>query len=83
MEPAEEARVDAIVKLAVGREPFPRECTPGSHNNEGREPDMRVAKTNQYWRGPMTFIRAGTTARRRIDPRDEALAGQARANTTG
>jgi cyclohexanone monooxygenase len=60
MEPnveAEKAWVDTIVKLAVGREPFLRECTPGYYNNEGGELDMRIAKNNQYWRGPMSFVR--------------------------
>jgi cyclohexanone monooxygenase len=60
MEPnvaAEKEWVDTIVKLAVGREPFLRECTPGYYNNEGGELDMRIAKNNQYWRGPMSFVR--------------------------
>jgi len=60
LEPTPEAEkdwVDTIVKLAVGREPFLRECTPGYYNNEGGELDMRIAKNNQYWRGPMAFIR--------------------------
>ena len=60
MEPnpaAEKEWVDTIVKLAIGREPFLRECTPGYYNNEGGELDMRIAKNNQYWRGPMSFVR--------------------------
>ena len=54
---AEKAWVDAIVKLAITRQPFLRECTPGYYNNEGRAFDMRVLKNNQYWRGPMAFVR--------------------------
>ncbi len=56
MEPSAEAEkewVDTIVKLAVGRRAFLSECTPGYYNNEGGELDMRVAKNNQYWRGPV------------------------------
>ena len=60
MEPTAEAEkdwVDTIVKLAVARQPFLQECTPGYYNNEGGELDMRIAKNNQYWRGPMAFVR--------------------------
>jgi cyclohexanone monooxygenase len=60
LEPTAEAEqdwVDTIVKLAVGRQPFLQECTPGYYNNEGGELDMRVARNNQYWRGPIAFIR--------------------------
>ena len=49
--------MNTIVKLAVGRQPFLQECTPGYYNNEGGELDMRVARNNQYWRGPIAFIR--------------------------
>ena len=60
LEPTAEAEqdwVNTIVKLAVGRKPFLQECTPGYYNNEGGELDMRVARNNQYWRGPIAFIR--------------------------
>jgi len=60
LEPTAEAEkdwVDTIVKLAVGRQPFLMECTPGYYNNEGGELDMRIAKNNQYWRGPMAFVK--------------------------
>ncbi len=60
LEPSAEAEkdwVDTIVKLAVGRRAFLSECTPGYYNNEGGELDMRVAKNNQYWRGPVVYIR--------------------------
>ncbi len=60
LEPTAEAEkewVDTIVKLAVGRQPFLRECTPGYYNNEGGEFDVRIARNNQYWRGPIAFIR--------------------------
>jgi len=60
LEPTAEAEqdwVNTIVKLAVGRQPFLQECTPGYYNNEGGELDMRVARNNQYWRGPIAFIR--------------------------
>ncbi|WP_439815994.1 flavin-containing monooxygenase [Zavarzinia sp. CC-PAN008] len=60
MEPTAEAEqdwVDKIVKLAIGRRPYLEECTPGYYNNEGGELDMRVAKNNQYWRGPVQFVK--------------------------
>jgi cyclohexanone monooxygenase len=60
LEPTAEAEadwVDTIVKLAVARQPFLQECTPGYYNNEGGKLDLRIAKNNQYWRGPMAFVR--------------------------
>ena len=60
LEPSAEAEqewVETIVKLAIGRRSFLSECTPGYYNNEGGALDMRVAKNNQYWRGPMVFVR--------------------------
>jgi len=54
---AEREWVDTIVKLAIGRQPFLRECTPGYYNNEGGNLDLRIARNNQYWRGPMAFVR--------------------------
>ncbi len=60
LEPAAQAEqdwVDTIVKLAVTRRPFLEACTPGYYNNEGRELDMRIARNNPYWRGPMAYVR--------------------------
>ena len=60
LEPTAEAEkewVDTIVKLAVSRHPFLKECTPGYYNNEGGDLDLRTARNNQYWRGPMTYVR--------------------------
>ena len=60
MQPTAEAEadwVDTIVKLSVMRERFLEECTPGYYNNEGGELDLRTAKNNQYWRGPVTFVK--------------------------
>jgi cyclohexanone monooxygenase len=54
---AEKAWVDNVVKLAVGRRAFLAECTPGYYNNEGGKLDLRIAKNNQYWRGPVQFVR--------------------------
>ncbi|GGC70227.1 flavin-containing monooxygenase [Chelatococcus reniformis] len=56
-ETAETEWVDTVVRQAVARQPYLKECTPGYYNNEGGELDMRVAKNNQYWRGPVAFIR--------------------------
>jgi cyclohexanone monooxygenase len=60
MEPTAEAErdwVEKIVQLAVTRQPFLKECTPGYYNNEGGELDLKIARNNQYWRGPMAYIR--------------------------
>jgi cyclohexanone monooxygenase len=60
LEPTAEAEkewVDTIVKLAIGRRSFLYECTPGYYNNEGGELDIRIAKNNQYWRGPVQFVK--------------------------
>ncbi len=54
---AEQAWVDTIVKYAIGRRPFLEACTPGYYNNEGGQLDMRVARNNQYWRGPIAFVK--------------------------
>ena len=59
-EPSEEAErewVDTVVRLAIGRRAFLSECTPGYYNNEGGELDVRIAKNNQYWRGPVQFVK--------------------------
>ena len=60
LEPTAEAEkewVDTIVKLAIGRRSFLYECTPGYYNNEGGELDIRIARNNQYWRGPVQFVK--------------------------
>ena len=53
---AEAKWVDTIVKLARTRHDFLAACTPGYYNNEGN-PDARTERNNQFWRGPMVFIR--------------------------
>jgi cyclohexanone monooxygenase len=53
---AEGKWVDTIVKLARTRHDFLAACTPGYYNNEGN-PDARTERNNQFWRGPMVFIR--------------------------
>ncbi len=53
---AEGKWVDTIVKLARTRHDFLAACTPGYYNNEGK-PDARTERNNQFWRGPMVFIR--------------------------
>jgi cyclohexanone monooxygenase len=53
---AEAQWVDTIVRLARTRHDFLAACTPGYYNNEGN-PDARTERNNQFWRGPMVFIR--------------------------
>jgi cyclohexanone monooxygenase len=55
-EEAEEAWVDTIVKLAILREGFLRECTPGYYNNEGK-PEAMTAKNGSYGAGPVAFVK--------------------------
>lgn len=59
MEPSAEAEaawVDTIVKLAVMREAFLKECTPGYYNNEGK-PEAMTVKNGSYGAGPVAFTR--------------------------
>jgi len=59
MEPSEEAEqawVDTIVKLAIMREAFLKECTPGYYNNEGK-PEAMTAKNGSYGAGPVAFTK--------------------------
>ena len=53
---AEAQWVQTIVTLARTRHDFLAACTPGYYNNEGN-PDARSERNNQFWRGPMVFIR--------------------------
>ncbi|MCR5879226.1 NAD(P)/FAD-dependent oxidoreductase [Phenylobacterium sp. J367] len=59
VEPSAEAEadwVDTIVNLAVLREAFLKECTPGYYNNEGK-PEVMSAKNSSYGAGPVAFTR--------------------------
>ncbi|HVI33998.1 NAD(P)/FAD-dependent oxidoreductase [Phenylobacterium sp.] len=53
---AEDAWVDTIVKLAVLRENFLKECTPGYYNNEGM-PETMSARNSSYGAGPVAFTK--------------------------
>ncbi|TAJ70334.1 MAG: NAD(P)/FAD-dependent oxidoreductase [Phenylobacterium sp.] len=53
---AEAAWVDTIVKLAVMREAFLKECTPGYYNNEGK-PEAMTVKNGSYGAGPVAFTK--------------------------
>jgi len=53
---AEQAWVDTIVKLAIMREAFLKECTPGYYNNEGK-PEAMTAKNGSYGAGPVAFTK--------------------------
>jgi len=55
-EEAEQAWVDTIVKLAIMREAFLKECTPGYYNNEGK-PEAMTAKNGSYGAGPVAFTK--------------------------
>jgi len=53
---AEAAWVDTIVRLAVMREAFLKECTPGYYNNEG-QPEAMTVKNGSYGAGPVAFVK--------------------------
>ncbi|HEY8618390.1 NAD(P)/FAD-dependent oxidoreductase [Phenylobacterium sp.] len=53
---AEDAWVETIVKLAVLREQFLKECTPGYYNNEGM-PETMSARNSSYGAGPVAFTK--------------------------
>jgi cation diffusion facilitator CzcD-associated flavoprotein CzcO len=53
---AEAAWVDTIVKLAIMREAFLKECTPGYYNNEG-QPEAMTVKNGSYGAGPVAFTK--------------------------
>ncbi len=53
---AEEAWVDTIVKTAIMREAFLKECTPGYYNNEGN-PEAMTVKNGSYGAGPVAFVK--------------------------
>jgi cyclohexanone monooxygenase len=53
---AEEAWVETIKSLAMMRENFQRECTPGYYNNEG-QPSPLAAQNGFYGAGPIAFVK--------------------------
>jgi cyclohexanone monooxygenase len=55
-EEAEEAWVKTIVSLAVMREKFAAECTPGYYNNEG-QPNPKAVQNGFYGAGPIAFVK--------------------------
>ena len=60
MEPSASAEAEwvaTIVKYVQSRLAFLAECTPGYYNNEGGAMDERIARNNQYWRGPVAFAK--------------------------
>jgi len=52
---AEQGWVDTIKSLAVMREKFAAECTPGYYNNEGR-PNPKAVQNGFYGAGPIKFV---------------------------
>ncbi|HSV03970.1 MAG TPA: NAD(P)/FAD-dependent oxidoreductase [Phenylobacterium sp.] len=53
---AEDAWVETIVKLAIMRQAFLEECTPGYYNNEGNVRAMSV-RNGSYGAGPVAFVK--------------------------
>jgi cation diffusion facilitator CzcD-associated flavoprotein CzcO len=53
---AEQAWLDIILKLAVNRQKYFEECTPGYYNNEGK-PSARAASNAPYGAGSMAFFK--------------------------
>ena len=55
-EQAQAEWVDTILSLAVQREKFAAECTPGYYNNEGR-PNPLAVRNSPYGAGPIAFVK--------------------------
>lgn len=55
-EEAEAAWVEKIMSLAIMRQKFQEECTPGYYNNEGK-PSALAARNGSYGAGSMAFIK--------------------------
>ena len=53
---AEEAWVQTIVSLAIMRQRFLEECTPGYYNNEGK-PSVLAARNGSYGAGAIAFVK--------------------------
>ncbi|HTQ13682.1 MAG TPA: NAD(P)/FAD-dependent oxidoreductase [Rhizomicrobium sp.] len=53
---AEAAWVDTIVSLAIMRQKFFEECTPGYYNNEGKA-NALAARNGSYGAGPVAFVK--------------------------
>jgi cyclohexanone monooxygenase len=53
---AVDAWVETIQKLALMRENFLKECTPGYYNNEGK-PEAMTTKNSSYGAGPIAFLK--------------------------
>jgi cyclohexanone monooxygenase len=55
-EEAEAAWVRTILSLAIQREKFAAECTPGYYNNEGK-PNPLAVQNSPYGAGPVAFVK--------------------------
>ena len=53
---SQDAWVDTIKSLAVQREKFAAECTPGYYNNEGK-PNPLAVQNSAYGAGPIAFVK--------------------------
>jgi len=53
---AEKEWVETILSLAILRQKFFEECTPGYYNNEGK-PSERAARNGPYGAGPIAFVK--------------------------
>jgi len=53
---AEAAWVQTIISLAIMRQRFLEECTPGYYNNEGK-PSALAARNGSYGAGAIAFVK--------------------------
>jgi len=53
---AEQKWVETIMSLAIMRQKFAEECTPGYYNNEG-QPSQLAARNGSYGAGPVAFVK--------------------------
>jgi cyclohexanone monooxygenase len=55
-EDAEKEWIDTIIKVAMMRQQFLEECTPGYYNNEGK-PSVAAVRNGPYGAGSIAFIK--------------------------
>ena len=53
---AEDKWVETIMSVAIMRQKFLEECTPGYYNNEG-QPSVLAARNGSYGAGPIAFVK--------------------------
>jgi cyclohexanone monooxygenase len=85
IEPTEQAEaewVQTIIDLALNRQGFLEECTPGYYNNEGK-PDATASRNGFYGAGPIAFFQLLADWRSKGDLAGLELTAKEKASTAG